>query len=69
MAVLVTQELEGVNQEMYDGVSARIGVDEAPPSGLIIHTSSPTESGWRIVDVWESEDDYRRFGVERIGLR
>ena len=67
MAVLVTQELEGVRQEFYDGVNARLGVDSNPPSGLIIHTSGATEVGWRVVDVWESADDYRRFAEERIG--
>jgi hypothetical protein len=67
MAVLVTQELEGVTQEMYDGVNARLGAEQSPPSGMILHTSSATDSGWRIVDVWESEEQYRRFAEDRIG--
>jgi hypothetical protein len=67
VAVLVTQELEGITQEIYDGVNARLGADSDPPAGLILHASGPTERGWRIVDVWDSEDDYRRFAEDRIG--
>jgi hypothetical protein len=66
MAVLVTQELPGVSQEMYDGVNERINAAAGPPAGLIVHTSGPADGGWRIVDVWESADDFERFREERI---
>jgi len=45
MAVLVTQDLQGVSQEMYDGVNARLGAEQNPPSGMIIHTSTPIPWG------------------------
>jgi hypothetical protein len=67
VAVLVEQQLEGVTQEVYDGVNSRINAQGSPPAGLIVHTSAPVDGGWRIVDVWESAEDYRRFAEERIG--
>jgi len=66
MAVLVTQELRGVSQEMYDGVNEKINAVAGPPAGLIVHTSGPADGGWRIVDVWESAEDFERFREERI---
>ena len=32
-----------------------------PPSGLIVHAAGPTDAGYRIVGVWESEQAWRSF--------
>ncbi len=58
------QEMPGVTKEMATRVEAEVG--EAPVAGLVAHVSARTASGWRIIDVWESEDDYRRFETERL---
>ena len=31
------------------------------PEGLIVHFASPTESGYRVTEVWQSEDHWKRF--------
>jgi hypothetical protein len=36
------------------------------PSGLIVHAAGPTEEGFRIVAVWESEEAWRSF-ADRLG--
>jgi hypothetical protein len=66
VAVLVKQELEGVTQEMYDAVQGRLNAETDPPAGLIVHASGPVDGGWRIVDVWESAEDFQSFSDERI---
>lgn len=33
-----------------------------PVEGLIAHIAGDTGSGFRVVDVWESEEAFRRFG-------
>ena len=60
-----------ITAEQYDQLNAEIGAD---PPGLIVHTSSRTDGGIRIVDIWKSEADYRRFeeqelmpAMERLG--
>ena len=35
------------------------------PAGLIVHVAGPTDEGFRIVGVWESESDWRNF-AERL---
>lgn len=51
-------------KDMYDGLSDRIG-DEAP-KGLIVHLAFETPTGMRVVDVWESEEQFDRFQEERL---
>jgi hypothetical protein len=36
------------------------------PSGLILHVAGPTDEGFRIIGVWESEDAWLRFAAERL---
>jgi hypothetical protein len=36
------------------------------PAGLVVHAAGPTDEGFRIVGVWESEEAWRRF-AERVG--
>jgi hypothetical protein len=56
--------MPGVTQETAAKVDAEVG--DAPITGLVAHVSGPSEAGWRIVDVWESEEDYQRFRAERL---
>jgi hypothetical protein len=58
------QEMPGVTAETAARVEVEVG--EAPVAGLIAHVSGPTTGGWRIIDVWESEDDFNRFQAERL---
>lgn len=59
-----SQEMPGVTEEMATRVDSEVG--EAPVAGLIAHVSGPSPTGWRIIDVWESEEDCKRFQVERL---
>ncbi len=50
----------------YDAVNAEIGVEGNPPPGLLLHCAGEVDGGWQIVDVWESEEQARRFDDERL---
>jgi hypothetical protein len=45
-----------------------------PVPGLLLHAAGQSAKGFRVVDVWESEDAFRRFGekltpiMEAIGV-
>ena len=58
------QEMPSATKEMATRVEAEVG--DAPVAGLIAHVAGPTAVGWRIIDVWESEEDYHRFETERL---
>jgi len=66
MAVLIIAEVKGQTQIGYDGM---LQVLEAPlksAPGFIMHTAHPVEGGWRILEVWASEDDANRFFARAV---
>jgi hypothetical protein len=52
-----------ISPEQYDALDAEMPED---PAGLILHTASRSDVGIRIIDIWESEADYRRFEREQL---
>ena len=44
--------------EQYEHLAAAIA---ARPEGLVIHVAGPTDEGFRIIGVWESEAAWERF--------
>ena len=73
MAVVLVHQGPSITQERYEEVIRRLtgGKSRAetpadwPVEGLLVHIAGQGESGFRVVDVWESEDACRRFG-ERL---
>jgi hypothetical protein len=52
-----------ISSAEYDALDAEIAVD---PPGLVLHTASRSEIGIRIIDVWKSEEAFRRFEAEEL---
>jgi hypothetical protein len=69
MAVAIVQEWRGEETERstenYDAINERLR-DEDPPEGLIIHTAGFFGEGFRVFDVWESEEQFHRFLDEKV---
>jgi heme-degrading monooxygenase HmoA len=53
-----------VTRDQYDQVNREISED---PPGLILHSAAEKGGGIQVIDVWESEDAYRRFEQETLG--
>ena len=75
MPIGIVHEIPGGTQEQYDEVASKLtegrglnSPEDWPVEGLLMHASGPTENGWRVVDVWESEDAFRRFGEVLVPL-
>jgi hypothetical protein len=73
MPVVAILESSTLTQEQYEESLRRITggksrVDSPadwPVDGLLAHIAGQAETGFRVVDVWESEDAFHRFG-ERL---
>ncbi|MFF1512235.1 hypothetical protein [Streptomyces sp. NPDC058326] len=63
MPVIVTIEIPGGTREQYEETTDLLMAAEwFPPAGFIAHAAGPDGSGgWRVVDFWESEGDFRAF--------
>ena len=53
------------SQEIYDQVREQLGLER--PAGGIFHVAGPSPNGgWRVLEVWESEEDAKRFVTDRL---
>jgi hypothetical protein len=47
----------GATPEQYEQVRSKLGVDESPPAGGLIHIAARGEDGTiRIIEVWETRE-------------
>ena len=66
MAWGATFEVPNTNTDFYDQ-ALKMLLKEVPhgmPEGCIVHFMSPTADGYRITEVWESEEQFQRFRRE-----
>jgi hypothetical protein len=70
MPVVAVFQGPGLTQELYEKSVARLtggkqrldSPSDWPVEGLLAHVAGQGPSGFRVVDVWESEEAFRRFG-------
>ncbi len=66
MAVAMLIDNPAGSQEIYEQLRERIGLDK--PAGGIFHVAGPSPNGgWRVIEIWETEEDAKRFLAERLG--
>lgn len=65
MSVMMISEVGGLSRQGYDGMLALVGGALRQPPGFIMHVSHPVAAGWRIVEVWNSQEDATRFFAAR----
>jgi hypothetical protein len=66
MAVVIVNEIEGGSQELYDKVNPKIMEGGSLPEGCQLHIAGPMENGWRVITVWESEDQFQQFRDDKL---
>jgi hypothetical protein len=65
MAVAMMVDNPQGSQEVYERIRAHLGLDR--PAGGIFHIAGPSPNGgWRVIEVWESEEEAQRFFQERF---
>jgi hypothetical protein len=57
----MTYALVGDVPASWDRYADLVRLLRQAPSGLLLHVAGPTEEGFRIIEVWESEAAWRRF--------
>lgn len=65
MAIAMMVDNPNGSQEIYERVRELLGMEN--PAGGIFHVAGPSPNGgWRVIEVWESEEDAQRFVNERL---
>jgi hypothetical protein len=67
MAVVVmTMNVTGLSHREFRAILDEMGVEERPEGGIYQHISHPTETGFRIIEVWESQRGFEEFAERRL---
>ena len=61
-AGLTKQSYEEVVRRLTGGKSSLDSPADWPVEGLLVHAAGEGPNGFRVVDVWESEEAAKRFG-------
>jgi hypothetical protein len=76
MAVLMTMEWAGVTRDQYDSVRKIVDFEGNPPKGALFHVAAADDKGLRVVDLWETAEDFQAFvekrlmpGVQQVGIQ
>ncbi|MFZ3167246.1 MAG: hypothetical protein WA130_06490 [Candidatus Methanoperedens sp.] len=57
---------EGVTKEIYEQARERVNFERDVPKGLVIHIAMFDKIGLRVVDIWESEENFNNFARDRL---
>ena len=66
MAVVVVNEMHGADQSMYDAVNPRVLPGGQLPDGCRVHVAGPIDDGWRVITVWESQEQFEEFRNNKL---
>jgi hypothetical protein len=66
MVVAVVIDVPNGNQQFYDQIVPRLFPEGKLPQGWQLHIAGPIESGWRIVNVVPSQEEFEAFAREQL---
>jgi hypothetical protein len=66
MAIVIVNEMQGGSKDLYEQVTNRVMPGGQLPEGCRDHIAGPIEGGWRVITVWESEDQFNRFRSDKL---
>lgn len=59
MAIALIMEFPGITQQQYETAGAALG--DPRTHGALVHIAGPMEGGWRVVEVWPSQEVVQGF--------
>ena len=70
MSVVLVDQGPSLNQEKYEEILRRLtggksrleSPSDWPVEGLLVHVAGHSSQGFRVIDVWQSEQACNRFG-------
>ena len=66
MTVVSTLDVTGLTVPEYRAVMDELGVEQRPEGGIYLHLTTPTDFGFRIVEIWDEKDKFDRFVEHRL---
>lgn len=69
MAIMMISEVRGQSSHGYDGMLAALSGALTQAPGFVMHMSHPCETGWRVIEIWDTKDDAARFFAAHVAPR
>jgi hypothetical protein len=66
MTVVSTLDVTGLTASEYRTVMNELGVERRPEGGIYLHLTTPTDFGYRIVEIWDEKENFDRFLERRL---
>jgi hypothetical protein len=69
VATAIQMDFDGATLDQYDEICRKMGLTPKGPGapGAISHFATMTDSGLRVIDVWETKEQFEKFAQEQIG--
>jgi hypothetical protein len=70
MAVAIEMSFKGATLDQYDEVMKLMSLEDGrrqAPDGALFHWVAQTDDGIKVVDVWETKEQFEKFAAEEIG--
>ena len=67
MAIGLIFSGSGVTESQYRQVLDQVSPGNQPPPSMLYHAAGPSENGFCVIEVWESQEVATRFFEEQLG--
>jgi hypothetical protein len=66
MTVVTTLDITDLTPTEYRAVLDELGVETRPEGGIYLHLTTPTDFGFRIIEIWDEQAGFDRFLEQRL---
>ena len=69
MPIAMVFDLPGMTQSQYDQIRGAVASGNRTSdisAGMLYHIAGPTENGWRVIEVWDSQEAADRFFQDKL---
>jgi hypothetical protein len=66
MTVVSTLDVHGLTRQEYRAVMDELGVESRPENGIYLHLTTPTDFGFRVVEIWDEKQGFDQFVEHRL---
>jgi hypothetical protein len=66
MTAVSTLDVHGLTAREYRSVMDELGVEARPEGGIYLHMTTPTDFGFRVVEIWDEKEGFDRFVERRL---
>jgi hypothetical protein len=66
MAIVIVNTMERGSEDLYKQVSSKVMSGNQLPEGCQVHIAGPSDGGWRVITVWDSEEQFNKFRNDKL---